>query len=159
MAEAFVGVIQVTFEVTRPFSTNASNPLSCPRLFAMWACKSAPAPLAALPRYIAGYRRPVPLQEITGVAFPLPLQVKVLLVSVGSFAPVKSTAREPALKKLLLSSVTDGAVATKLPWMASFPIDPAAHGCSGTQVVSPNGTELPKTTFFTSSDRSGSCCG
>src|ERR1700686_2532316 len=91
------------------------------------------------------------MQVITGLGDPLPLQVKVLLVIVGLFAFVSSRPYDPARKKLLLSSLIGFWPVTKFAWMASLPIDPAAHGCSGAQPVSPKGTELPKAMFSTSS--------
>src|SRR5713226_10165850 len=99
---------------------------------------------------MAEYLNPVPTQLITGLGDPLPLQVKMLFVIVGLFAFVKSRPEDPARKKLLLSSLIGFWPVTKFPWIASLPIDPAAHGCSGTQVVSPNGTELPNVMFSTS---------
>src|ERR1700693_1577452 len=100
---------------------------------------------------MAEYRKPLPTQLITGLGDPLPLQVKMLLVIVGLFAFVSSRPYDPARKKLLLSSLIGFWPVAKLAWMASLPIEPAAHGCSGTQVVSPNGTELPNVMFSTSS--------
>src|SRR5256885_4945465 len=80
---------------------------------------------------MAGYRRPLPTQLITGLGEPLPLQVKMLLVIVGLFALARSRPYDPARKKLLVSSLIGCWPVTKLPWIASLPIDPAAHGCSG----------------------------
>src|ERR1700693_5839545 len=100
---------------------------------------------------MAEYLNPLPTQLITGFGDPLPLQVKMLLVIVGLFALVSSRPYDPAWKKLLLSSLIGFWPVTKLAWMASLPIDPAAHGCSGTQVVSPKGTELPNALLSPSS--------
>src|SRR5690349_17195859 len=82
---------------------------------------------------------------------PMPLWLKVLFVTTGLLGLFSSRPYEPARKNwLLLISSGSAAFVTKLAWMASLPIVPAAQGDNGRQLVSPNGTELPKVMFSTS---------